>query len=146
MLPAELIPDYRRSTSEVFSSFTKWWIVEHRSLRILSARQVLEGKTWQENFWGRASKYAGEQPTWSWWYRGHSNWAISLLGLSTDCPYRAAAENKPDINLVKTSRDPSILPLTGIRVGVIEKIMPYPYYQPPPKHEDFHEVYVASTL
>jgi hypothetical protein len=122
MLPAELIPDYRRSTSEVFSSFTKWRIVEHRSLRILSATQALEGRTWQENFWGRALKHAGEQPTWLWWYRGHSNWAVGLLGLSTACPYRASADTKPDINLIKSSRDPSILSLTGIRVGIFDPL------------------------
>jgi hypothetical protein len=143
MLPAELIPDYRRSTSEVFSSFTKWRIVEHRSLRILSATQALEGRTWQENFWGRALKHAGEQPTWLWWYRGHSNWAVGLLGLSTACPYRASADTKPDINLIKSSRDPSILSLTGIRVGTIEKTMPYKYYQPPPNREVLHKAYIG---
>jgi Heterokaryon incompatibility protein (HET) len=47
LLPADLVPDYRKSTAEVFSNFTKWWIMEHRSLRILSAIQALEGRTWQ---------------------------------------------------------------------------------------------------
>jgi hypothetical protein len=141
-LALDLVPDYRKSTSEVFPSFTKWWIVEHQSLRILSAIQALEGRTWHENFWGKTWKMEAQQPTWSWWYRGRSNWAVGILGLSVDCPYRAAADTKPDINIIMKSPG-SILPLTGIRVGIIEKVMPYPYYRPPPNHENLHKAYVS---
>lgn len=142
-LPPELMPDYHKPTAEVFSSFTKWWIVERRSLRILSAIQALEGRTWQETSWGRTSRRAAEQPTWSWWHRGHSNWAIGILGLSTDSPYRAAADTTPDINMIMKCRESSILSLTGIRVGTIERVMPYPYYHPPPHHENLHRAYVS---
>ena len=141
-LALDLVPDYHKSTSEVFSSFTKWWIVKHQSLRILSAIQALEGRTWHENFWGKTWKLGAQQPTWSWWHRGRSNWAIGILGLSVECPYRATADTKPDINIIMKSPG-SILPLTGIRVGIIEKLMPYPYYSPPLNHENLHRAYVG---
>jgi len=41
------------------------------------------------------------------------------------------------------SRESSLLPLTGIRVGTIEKVLPYPYFQPPPNHETLHRAYVG---
>jgi hypothetical protein len=32
-LPSTITPNYNRPTLEVFSLFTKWWVMEHRSLR-----------------------------------------------------------------------------------------------------------------
>jgi hypothetical protein len=40
LLPPELHPDYHKTTAQVFSDFTRWWIVTHQSLRILSAIQT----------------------------------------------------------------------------------------------------------
>ena len=74
-LPAELIPDYRKPAPEFFSDFTRWWIMQHQSLRILSAIQALEGRSWMNNSWDKDWIPAGF-PTWSWSYRGHSTWAL----------------------------------------------------------------------
>jgi hypothetical protein len=142
-LPPDLVPDYSKPAAEVFLRFTKWWIVKHQSLRILSAVQALEGRTWQDHTWGGITKLATEQPTWSWWHRGHSNWAIGLLGLSTECSYRAGADTKPNISIIAECSDLFTLPLSGIRMGVIEKVMPYPYYAPPQNHEALHRAYVG---
>lgn len=143
-LPHDLIFSYHKFTSEVFSTFTKWWIMEHRSLRILSVIQALEGRTWVDNFFERkATSLTAERPSWSWWYRGHSNWAVGILGLSANLPFHAAAGTTPDVDLIKNFKGSlDILPLTGIRVGMIEELMPYPYFQPSPNHEELHRAYV----
>ncbi|KAI0095420.1 heterokaryon incompatibility protein-domain-containing protein [Hypoxylon sp. NC0597] len=147
-LPSNIMPNYNRPTREVFSLFTKWWINEHRSLRILSAIQALEWRTWQETRWETpSSNYSSEEiPSWSWGYRGHSNWAIGLLGLPTDNPYRASGDTLPDIQAVEQSSEfPLTLPLSGFRIGVIKEIKIYPYFQPPgPGYEDLHSAYVAN--
>jgi hypothetical protein len=45
--------------------------------------------------------------------------------------------------MITKSSESFILPLTGIRVGTIEMVGPYPYYQPPPDHEGLHRAYVG---
>ncbi|OTA96500.1 hypothetical protein M434DRAFT_27637 [Hypoxylon sp. CO27-5] len=147
-LPSTIMPNYNRPTREVFALFTKWWITEHRSLRILSAIQALEWRTWQETRWEMSSSNSPpeELPSWSWGYRGHSNWAIGILGLSRDNPYRASGDTLPDIQAMEQSIEfPLILPLSGFRIGVIKEIKTYPYFQPPGAgYEDLHNAYVAN--
>ncbi|KAM0264335.1 hypothetical protein ACHAQJ_000825 [Trichoderma viride] len=41
-------PDYYKTTVQVYSDFTRWWIEEHHSLRILSALHSLTGLHWQQ--------------------------------------------------------------------------------------------------
>jgi hypothetical protein len=142
-LPLELVPDYRRSVSEVFSSFTKWWIVKHESLRILSAIHALDGRAWQANKWETTPKYDADQPTWSWWFRGRSNWSIGILGLKTDSSYRASADTKPDISLITEAKQMSILNLAGIKIDFIQSLTPYPYFSPPQNLESLHRTYVG---
>jgi hypothetical protein len=142
-LPIDLNPNYYKTPSEVFSSFTRWWIIEHRSLRILSAIQALEGRSWLNNFLDKTWRTTSGFPTWSWSYRGHSNWAVGILGLSTDHLYQAAADSKPDVDLIRKSRESPFLSLSGIRVDRIEKVMPYPYFKPTGKHEGLHRAYVS---
>lgn len=143
-LPAELVPNYRKPASEVFSDFTRWWIMKNQSLRILSAIHALEGRSYFNKFWDKAWVPAGF-PTWSWSYRGHSTWATGILGLSADRLYRADADIMPDVELIMTSRSSPFLPLTGIRVDVISTVTAYPYFQPPVNHEDLHRAYVGIS-
>ncbi|KAI1412730.1 heterokaryon incompatibility protein-domain-containing protein [Hypoxylon sp. FL1857] len=146
-LPPTIVPNYNRPTQEVFSLFTKWWIMEHQSLRILSAIQALEWRTWQQTRWGTSfsSSLSVGVPSWSWGYRGHSNWATGLLGLSHDSPYRASGDTIPNIQAIKdSSESPLVLPLTGFRLGIIEDVNTYPYFQPPGAgYEDLHIAYVG---
>jgi Heterokaryon incompatibility protein (HET) len=142
-LPDELLPNYQKSIVETFSDFTRWWILERQSLQIFSAIQALEGRSWLDNFWERAWKLNSGHPTWSWSYRGHSNWAVGILGLSAEPSYQAAADTKPDVKLISESRKSSLLPLTGIKVDLISEIMPYPYFSPPANHEDLHRAYIG---
>ena len=141
-LPPGLLPDYHKSPSDVFSGFTRWWITNHKSLRILSALHAETGRTWQETQCiGTTISLAG-RPSWSIWYRGHSNWAKSILGLSTDCPYRASLDTVPDVNLILSQLNPAILPLKGIRISTISKVMPYPIFQPDERSEPLKDIYI----
>ncbi|KAK2594589.1 hypothetical protein QQS21_007719 [Conoideocrella luteorostrata] len=127
-LPSTLLPDYQRPLREVFALFTKWWIVESRSLRILSAIQALEGRTWQRTYWGTPPPpRPSDLASWSWGYRGHSNWAIGLLGIAPDCPYRAASSTEPDTATIQRFSSPSELALAGFPIDRIDSITPYPY-------------------
>lgn len=47
-LPLEIIPDHRKSIVHVFITFTRWWIKEHKSLRIFSAVHTLRNRGWQQ--------------------------------------------------------------------------------------------------
>ena len=143
LLPPELRPNYHKSTAQVFSDFTRWWIVAHRSLRVLSAIQAEFGRTWQETSCIQTSYPVEGRPSWSLWYRGHSNWAKGILGLSADSPYHAAADTTPDIDIIIRTQGSLYLPLLGRKISTIEKILPYPYYHPHLSHEDLHDVYIT---
>jgi len=143
-LPAELIPNYHKPVAVVFSDFTRWWVMEHQSLRILSAIQALEGRTWLSNSWDKNRVLiTPDQPSWSWSYRGQSRWALGILGLSTKDSYHACGTTKLDINLLNTSLSSPLLPLAGYKIDTISTITPYPYFQPPANHEALHRAYVS---
>lgn len=38
-----IYPDYTKSISAAFADFTRWWIIQHKSLKILSAIHATEG-------------------------------------------------------------------------------------------------------
>jgi hypothetical protein len=142
-LPSDVAIDYRRPVKEVFARFTRWWIVEHKSLTILSAIQALEGRTWQQINLDRDEDITSGLPTWSWSYRGHSNWAVGILGLPPSAPYNAAGTTVPETVFITTSTSWRTLCLSGLRVGTITNIFPYPYFQPPKEHESLHRAYIA---
>ncbi|KAL0955319.1 hypothetical protein HGRIS_004203 [Hohenbuehelia grisea] len=143
-LPPSLAPDYNKSITSIFSDFTRWLIVEHKSLRILSAIQSLYGRTWQETYFTTSARSDEDRPSWSWWYQGHSTWAIGCLGITEDCSYRASAGTQPDISLIQTYDDPSLLVLTGVCIDTIETIQSYPYYTPhEPSGEELHRAYIG---
>ncbi|KAL2060293.1 hypothetical protein VTL71DRAFT_9688 [Oculimacula yallundae] len=143
-LPAEIRPNYHKTTIDVFSDFTKWWIVKNKSLRILSAIHAEVGRTWQETSCVGASAPVLEEgrPTWTLWYRGNSAWAKSSLGLSTSSAYCAAASTIPGIDMIIRSQGKPTLPLAGVRISTIEKVMPYTYYRSQSaEHKDINDAY-----
>lgn len=154
LLPPSLRPDYQRPVREVFAFFTKWYIVESRSLRILSAIQALEGRTWQRTSWGLPPPpRASDLPSWSWGYRGYSNWVTGLLGISPNCPYQAAESTEPDTAIIRQHSLPSELALAGFSIDRIASIVPYPYLTKRAHHAanvdrisddyDLHSAFVA---
>lgn len=146
LLTPDIQPNYNKTVARVFSDFTRWWIVKHRSLRILSAIQAEAGRTWQPTHIIDTESAIEGRPTWSIWYLGHSNYAESVLGLPTDCQYRAAGESTPDIDRIIQYSDSPYLPLSGRKVGVIDTITPYPYYtinpEFPDRYPEIHKTYI----
>jgi hypothetical protein len=142
-LPPAISPNYNTPVVDVFAGFTRWWIVKHVSLRILSAIQALEGRTWQRTYLGTCKSEQDAHPSWSLWYRGHCNWALGNLGLPKNCKYHASADTKPDVGLILASQDLSVLPLTGFKIGTVQDINSYPYSKPPPGRTELHHAYVA---
>lgn len=129
-LPPKLRPNYHKTTAEVFADFTRWWITHHKSLRILSALQAELGRTWQETQCVGTTVDLSNRPSWSLWYRGHSNWAKSILGLAESCRYSAGGKTEPDLDIIACSPHPTVLTLVGIQVGSINFRGPFPFFEP----------------
>jgi len=148
-LPREIAVDYTRPANEVFARFTKWWIATHKSLKILSAVQALEGRTWQATTYDTENEGITPEPelvlpSWSWGCRGRSNWAVGILGLSSPPLYSASRDSTPDIAALSPSTsDWKELPLKGIRIATISAINQYPYLRGAATHEALHRAYVA---
>lgn len=131
-LPPLIRPDYRKSVTQVFSDFVRWWICEHKSLRVLSAIHTLKGRSWQQMYYGEPTELAKlSYPTWCFWYGGQANWARATLALNPDSAYEASGSSEPDLSLLNSERGEdtiSVLRLTGYRLCKIGRIMPYPFW------------------
>ena len=91
----------------------------------------------------RGATTVSELASWSWGYRGHSNWAMGILGLSPSTTYHAAGNTVPDNDFLTGSPSWRELHLMGLRVGTISSISQYPYFQGAGQHEVLHRAYVA---
>ncbi|KAL8422573.1 hypothetical protein RB596_003030 [Gaeumannomyces avenae] len=113
-LPPLVRPGYAKTTVQTYADFTRWWIIQARSLRILSAVHTTRYCGWQQMTaddppeLGTGPGLDG-RPTWSFWHGGTASWAEATLGLSPDTKYRAAGETVPDAQLLHLPR----LPETG---------------------------------
>ena len=146
LLPADIRPDYEKATAQVYSDFTRWWIIAHKSLRILSAVHAETGRTWQKTLSTSNIEQVEGRPTWSLWYKGHSNYAEGILGLSADTHYCAADDTVPDLDMISESQGSLSLPLAGHRVSIIQNIKAYPYYAVHPNHPELYsELHNAYT-
>jgi hypothetical protein len=125
--PSALRSDYTKSTSEAFTELTRWWIVEYKSLRILSAVHASTNRTWQElKHKSRVeSQLSTAHPSWALWHEGNGKWAKRTLGMSG--LYQAAAETIPSLTSLDTL-NPRHLSLTGLQIGVVLSIHPFPYF------------------
>ncbi|KAK5654659.1 hypothetical protein OQA88_6982 [Cercophora sp. LCS_1] len=141
----DLAIDYSRSVAEVFARFTKWWILEHQNLAILSAIQALEGRTWMQTSLDPdpAALHAPRLPSWAWGYQGRSNWAVGLLGF-VDPPYLASGSSVPAIDIMASSPSWHQLRLGGAKISTIASICHYPYFATIGTHgsEALHRAYV----
>jgi hypothetical protein len=140
-LPAEIRPDYQKCTAKVFADFTRWWIMTHRSLRILSAVHASVGRTWQRLSSSQVSSTDENRASWSLWHDGKGIWARGTLGFSPSTPYRAAGHTVPDVMSIYEVQGSLVLPLLGRQIGVIERIGPYPYYADSSEHRALHVAY-----
>jgi hypothetical protein len=136
-LPQEVRPNYEKSILQVYADFTRWWILHHNSLRILSAVHTLCGRAWV-NIMGPYDLDTGfdlsRRPSWILWHEGFSEWMHSTLALHEQCEYRAAGQQAIDHDLLKSTaiKEPDYLALKGVSVGTISSMAPYPFYEDPP--------------
>lgn len=138
-LPALIRPDYHKPAQRVFTDLVRWWIVEHKSLRILSAVHTLQWRSWHKMY--QIDPPAHEYPSWcpDLEHGGEANWAKATLGLNwgggaTGPSYAASAALTPDLELINLPQDASVsehdtLRLRGRRICTIgEQIIPFPYW------------------
>lgn len=129
-----LLPDYSKSTSQVYSDFTRWWINTYKSLAILSAVQATSRRTWQSLEYDQAStnsstiassSSSSDHPSWALAPSGNMRWATRTLGLHPR--FRATGNTLA----VPERNDPSKhaeLVLEGELLGTVETIGVYPRY------------------
>lgn len=125
-------PDYYKPPTTVFCDFVRWWIDKHKSLRILSAVHTLRNRSWQRTYYGEPIDISTlTYPTWSINLAdgGDSGWAKATLGLDLGTSYQASGLTKPNI-VVNDAQDAHTLQIAGRRICTIQKIMPFPYWQP----------------
>jgi hypothetical protein len=92
-LPAEVRPNYEKNVLQVYADFTRWWILHHKSLRILSAVRTLSGRSWVNISGPRGFNTdfdLSQRPSWMLWYEGFSQWMHGTLALHDQCEYHAS--------------------------------------------------------
>ncbi|CEJ81587.1 hypothetical protein VHEMI01707 [[Torrubiella] hemipterigena] len=163
-LPRLLGPDYTKDVTLVYADFTRWWILHHGSLRILSAVHTLEGKQWltppestsissDVEAMDVTSKQQN-RASWSLWSVGHDNWAKGTLALYngntgyTACGDRTTADMKlldvstTRITAVGSGNERLKLKLRGVRLGSLaDDPQFYPYYRQPPLPAGLQDAY-----
>jgi hypothetical protein len=103
-LPSEVRPNYKKNVLQVYADFTRWWILHHKSLRILSAVHTLGGRSWVNISGPRGSNTdfdLSQWPSWMLWYEGFSQWMHGTLALHDQCEYHASEEREVDHDLLK---------------------------------------------
>ncbi|KAF4888094.1 Heterokaryon incompatibility protein 6, OR allele [Colletotrichum fructicola] len=130
-LPSLIRPDYAKSVARVFADFTRWWIMTHKSLRVLSAVHTNKDRAWQQMSSGLPVDLDSlNRPTWCFWHGGASSWAKATLALSETMPYRSSGDSVPDMALLAGDVDePMHLRLRGLRVCTVESIQLYPMFR-----------------
>jgi len=124
-LPPEVKLDYKKDVIEVYADFTRWWIVHHASLRILSTMHTITGRSWVNKAGPYISAGSGfdlsRRPSWIMWHEGFSEWMQGTLALYDQCSYRASSGRDIDTDLIQSTgmTRPMCLALKGIRVGTI---------------------------
>jgi hypothetical protein len=121
----EVQPDYNKRTAQVFANFTKWWIKQNQSLRILSTVHAAPGRTWQRMSVDPSPDLPDDRPSWSMWHTGSSSWAKGTLAYDLNCRYKACGSFVTGNTFLEIGSSGDILSLKGIQIGVIGGIHPY---------------------
>ncbi|PMD57636.1 HET-domain-containing protein [Hyaloscypha bicolor E] len=151
-LPEEVRPNYEKNVIQVYADFTRWWILHHNSLRILSVVHTLTGRPWV-NMSGPcgsdASFNLSQRPSWILWHEGFSEWMHGTLALHDHCEYHASGHRPIDRDVLVSMALtlPTKVALRGVRVGTINSLAPYPFFQQPASqamHEAFMRLFDPS--
>jgi Heterokaryon incompatibility protein (HET) len=146
-LPQEVRPNYEKDVIQVYADFTRWWMLHHNSLRILSAVHTLNGRSWVNMSSPRGSDNdfdLSRQPSWMLWHDGFSEWMHGTLALDDLCKFEASGQREIDCDLLKSVAidQPNCLALKGIKISSITSLAPYHFYQPAPRSPEMHEAFI----
>ncbi|KAE9372520.1 HET-domain-containing protein [Stipitochalara longipes BDJ] len=135
-LPDEVRPNYEKNVVQVYADFTRWWILHHNSLRILSAVHTLTSRSWANMFdpHGQESSFdLSQRPSWMFWHEGFSEWMHGTLALHDQCNYKASGNHGIDRDLLASMAltQPASIALRGVRVSTINSLSPYPFLRQP---------------
>jgi hypothetical protein len=127
-LPELIRPDYTKSVDRVFTDFTRWWINEYKSLRILSMVHANTSRTWQGLHCPFDEPPPTTKSTWTLRTEGMYSWATATL--DSQFEFRASGDSIPAVEAISSSSDPhqSHLRLLGYKVAQIEELSHYPLH------------------
>ncbi|KAK0753710.1 heterokaryon incompatibility protein-domain-containing protein [Schizothecium vesticola] len=138
-IPPLLQPNYNKPVEIVMADFTRWWILEHRSLDILSSIHCQPTRAWRRTLGDQDPRLAMPTPS-------RLTWTVSTEGQSQFLPM-TLLEHFPsvlqigtdadalDADLVRSWGNPLELALRGRKIGWIlaldhppkELVYPYDY-------------------
>lgn len=145
-------PDYHKSASELLIDFTVWVILGTKSLPILSAIQVVRGRTWQnldcigpEKLQAHG-KPPSNHPSWAMWYSGIRKWENKSMGRFRR--YQVTGGSETDVSLIAWQGSGRGKPrLQGHRLAQIQSIGPYQLHRQRLGSEMFnHGQYTLKAL
>ncbi|KAK6081543.1 heterokaryon incompatibility protein [Seiridium cupressi] len=121
-IPLALNPDYEKSLGLVMANFTRWCIIEQRSLAVLSFVHCRQSRAWRKTSPTTTTipTDSSFEPTWALSPEGYSKWQD--LTLQKGFPrFNAAAHTLPDEGSLQgdADSDPLVLQLKGRSLGVI---------------------------
>lgn len=128
-LPKLIAPDYTKSVERVFADFTRWWIKEHKSLRILSMIHGNLGRTWQAMHCPTVDLPAPTKPTWTIRTEGMHSWTKATL--ESQFQFQASGDSALNTETLLNTLDsdppdPLHLRLLGFKVAQIEGLSHFP--------------------
>ena len=135
-IPHLLRPDYSKPLEDVVADFTRWWILEHNSLDILSFIHCQPARAWRRTLYDDDARLGhktsdsstGRQPTWALATEGYAQWTHMTLREQFPSlligPSITTNNNSPDLDLIRPSSrsNPLELHLRGNALGKIKAL------------------------
>ncbi|KAI1123255.1 heterokaryon incompatibility protein-domain-containing protein [Nemania abortiva] len=129
LIPPVLRPDYTKTLARVMADFTRWWIIEHNSLDILSFIHCQPTRAWRRTL-GNCDERLDmpiTRPTWALSPEGHSDWSRMTLIKQFPSLFQAAGDKTKNIpleerDLLYPGSEPLQLILRGRTIAVIAAI------------------------
>lgn len=120
-VPTLVRPNYSEKTTErVFADFTRWWIIEYKSLSILSLVHSNRYRTWQRVLCDTTKPPPSPRPSWTVPSDGLPRWFNATLDFQFK--FRASGTTVPDVHLLDQAINPLALTLMGYTVAKIDDI------------------------
>ena len=124
-IPSLLRPDYSKPLENVMADFTRWWILEYRSLDILSFIHCQATRAWRRTLWDEDPRLGTpilSGPSWALGTDGYAQCSpITLRQQFPSILPTGVVNAEPDEDLIRLKDDsnPLELALRGYKVGEI---------------------------